>query len=132
MIPTNFSCNIEVFSSVSPSEDPLKIEQVISNILPNCEIKKTKFSISGYSKDIQSLEKIHETIKSKQLQKIYKRNFQKNMETCTTWVYLNKQAAFVDTITICEQPEESPLGPIKLILSSRHIDEIVDWLVSKN
>ena len=47
----------------------------------------------------------------------------------TTWFYLNKQAAFVEKIAICEESEESPLGPIKVILTSSRIDEIIDWFV---
>ena len=128
----NLSCEIEAYCSINPSEDPIKIEKAVSNILSNCEIKKTKFSISAYSKDLQSLEKIFETIKSNQSQKIYNRNLQKNFETNSTWIYLNKQAALVDTVVICEYAEESPLGPIKLILSSKRIEEIIEWLTSKN
>ena len=43
--------------------------------------------------------------------------------------YLNKQAAFVEQIAICEEFDESPLGPIKVSLSSSNIDRIIDWIV---
>ena len=45
--------------------------------------------------------------------------------------YLNKQAAFVEKIAICEKADESPLGPIKVILTSVYIDKIIDWIVSR-
>ena len=47
----------------------------------------------------------------------------------TTWFYLNKQAAYVDVIAICEHANESPLGPIKIILHSTEIQKVIDWLV---
>ena len=47
----------------------------------------------------------------------------------TTWFYLNKQAAFVDVIAICEEAEESPMGPIKIIMHSEDISKVIDWLV---
>jgi len=125
------SCKIEMFCSVNPSEDPKKIEKAISNIFTNSTIKTGTFSISAQSKNLKSLEIIYETIHTKQSQKIYRRNLEKNLEDDTTWFYLNKQAAFVEEIAICEEANESPLGPIKVILTSSNIDRIIDWFVSR-
>ena len=127
----SISCKIEMFCSVNPSEDPKKIKKAISNIFTNSTIKTETFSISAQSKDLKSLEIIYEAIHTKQSQKIYRRNLEKNLENDTTWFYLNKQAAFVEKIAICEEANESPLGPIKVILSSSNIDKIIDWFVSR-
>ncbi len=125
------SCKIEMLCSVNPSEDPKKIQKAISNIFPYSTIKTENFSLSSQSNDLKSLEKIYETIHTKQSQKIYRRNLEKNLENDTTWFYLNKQAAFVEKIAICEKANESPLGPIKVILTSSYIDRIIDWIVSR-
>jgi len=125
------SCKIEMLCSVNPSEDPEKIQKTISNIFPYSTIKTENFSLSSQSNDLKSLEKIYETIHTKQSQKIYRRNLEKNLENDTTWFYLNKQAAFVEKIVICEKADESPLGPIKVILTSSYIDRIIDWIVSR-
>jgi len=125
------SCKIEMLCSVNPSEDPEKIQKTISNIFPYSTIKTENFSLSSQSNDLKSLEKIYETIHTKQSQKIYRRNLEKNLENDTTWFYLNKQAAFVEKIAICEKADESPLGPIKVILTSPYIDRIIDWIVSR-
>ncbi len=126
------SCKIEMFCSINPSEDPKKIEKAISNIFTNSTIKTETFSVSAQSKNLKSLEIIYETIHTKQSQKIYRRNLEKNLENDTTWFYLNKQAAFVEKIAICEEADESPLGPIKVILTSSYIDRIIDWFVSRD
>ncbi len=128
----SISCKIEMFCSVNPSEDPKKITKAISNIFPHSTIKTENFSINAQSNDLKSLEKIYKTVHTKQSQKIYKRNLEKNLENDTTWFYLNKQAAFVEKIAICEKADESPLGPIKVILTSSNIDEIIDWIVSRD
>ena len=128
----NISCKIEIFCSVNPSEDPKKIKKAILNIFTYLDIKTEIFSISAQSKDLKSLEKIYETVHTKQSQKIYRRNLEKNLENDTTWFYLNKQAAFVEKIAICEETNESPLGPIKVILTSSYIDRIIDWIVSRD
>lgn len=128
----NISCKIEIFSSINPSEDPKKIETAILNIFSNAKIKIDGFTITSNSKDLYLLEKIYDVIHSNQSQKIYQRQLEKNLDHDSTWFYLNKQAAFVGTIALCEEAEESPLGPIKVILTSSNIDRIIDWLILKN
>jgi CRISPR-associated protein Cas8b1/Cst1 subtype I-B len=128
----SISCKIEMFCSVNPSEDPKKITKAISNIFTHFIVKTENFSISAQSNDLKSLEKIYKTIHTKQSQKIYRRNLEKNLENDTTWFYLNKQAAFVEKIAICEKADESPLGPIKVILTSSNIDEIIDWIATRD
>ena len=122
-------CKIEIFCSVNPSEDPSKVKSAISNIFPNCEIKIEKFSIKANSNDLHSLEKIYDAIDSTQSERIYQRRLEKNLENDSTWFYLNKQAAFAEKIAICEESDESPLGPIKVILTSTQIDRVIDWLI---
>ena len=128
----NISCKIEILSSINSSEDPKKIETAILNVFPDAKIKTDNFSIISNSKDLHLLEKIYDVIHSNQLQKIYQRQLEKNLENDSTWFYLNKQAAFVGTIALCEEAEESPLGPIKVILTSSNIDRIIDWLILRH
>ena len=125
----NISCKIEMFCSVNPSEVPEKIKQTIANVFPNSKIKNENYSISAVSKDLNSFEKIYETIQSNRSQKNYRRSLEQNLRDDSTWFYLNKQAAFVEKIAICEEAEESPLGPIKVVLTSSNIDGIIDWIV---
>jgi len=125
----SLKCKIEMLCSINPSEDQSKVESAILNIFPNCEILIEKFSIKGNSNDLHSLEKIHEAIHSMQSQRIYRRTLEKNLENNSTWFYLNKQAAFAEKIAICENSDESPLGPIKVVLTSTNIDRIIDWLI---
>lgn len=120
---------IEIFTPINPSEDPKKVESAILNIFPDCKLSLDQFSLKGVSKHLYSLEKIHEFIHSTQSQRIYRRTLEKHLENNFTWFYLNKQAAFVDKIAICENSDESPLGPIKIVLTSPKIDKIIEWLI---
>lgn len=89
-------------------------------------------SLEATSKTLESLLRIHEIIHSRNTQKVYGRNLKRNLIDDSTWFYLNKQAAFVDVVTLCENADESPLGPIKIILKSKHIENIIDWLISSS
>jgi uncharacterized protein len=125
----NVSCSIKILTSINRSEDTQKIETAILNIFPHLKIKKDNFSAISFSEDLHILDKIHDNIHSKQLQKIYQRQFEKNLENNSTWFYINKQAALMGTVVLCEEAEESPLGPIKIEINSSSIDRVIDWLI---
>ena len=125
----NLSCKIEMFCTVNPSESIEKIEKAISNIFPYSIINNNNLTIHAQSKELRSFEKIYQFIHNNKLQKIYLRSLEDNLQDDTTWFYLNKQAAFVEQMAICEESDESPLGPIKVTLTSSNIDAIIDWIV---
>ena len=125
----NLSCKIEMFCTINPSESIEKVEQTISNIFPYSVIKNNEYTINAISKELRSFEKIYHFIHNNKLQKNFLRSLEDNLKNDTTWFYLNKQAAFVEQIAICEEFDESPLGPIKVTLTSSNIDRIIDWIV---
>ena len=125
----SLSCKIEMFCTVNTSESIKKIEKAISNIFPYSIINNNNLSINAKSKELRSFEKIYQFIHNNKLQKNYLRSLEDHLQDDTTWFYLNKQAAFVEQIAICEESDESPLGPIKVTLTSSNIDAIIDWLV---
>jgi len=123
------SCKIDAYCPINPSEDPKKVEQAISNILDDVDISFTKESLKATSSDLESLQKIYESIHSHQSKNAYRRQLNQNLRDDSSWFYLNKQAAFANTIALCSESEESPLGPIKIVLTSKDIDVIIEWLV---
>ena len=58
------------------------------------------------------------------------RILKKNADDNSTWFYLNKQAAFVDTIALCSEADESSLGPIKIILRTNDIENTIKSIIS--
>lgn len=126
---SSLECKIELLCSLNPSEDPSKVESAVENIFPNSKIITEKFSVKGHSNDLHSLEKILEDSKSRHSQRIYRRTLEKNLNDNSTWFYFNKQAAFAEKIALCEESDESPLGPIKIVLTSTNIERIIDWLI---
>lgn len=127
MIPV-LDCKIEAYCEINPSEDPRKIEQVMLNVLDNVELKLNKDSITAVSSETESLSKIHESIQKHRSQNVYRRFLDNNLDGDETWFYLNKQAAFVNIISLCEHAEESALGPIKITIRSKNIGHVIEWL----
>ena len=118
------ACKIEAYSAVNPSEDLEKVQQAVSNVLQDMNYKYQDGSIKAISADLRSLSKIYDTIRSRKSANTYRRQLRFHMHGDTTWFYLNKQAAFVNVIALCEEAEESPLGPIKILLHSKNIEKI--------
>ena len=121
------SCKIEVYAAVNPSEDPEKVRLAVSKVIQSSDFQYKEGSIKVTSNDVESLLKIQETIKKYHSSKVYRRQMRYNTKGETTWFYLNKQAAFVDVLAICEEAEESAMGPIKVIIHSKDIEKIKDW-----
>lgn len=131
MIP-DVDCKIEAYCEVNPSEDPQKIRQLISNVLDSVEFKITENSIKASSNQIESLSKIHQSIQNHASGRVYWRFLNNNLEGNETWFYLNKQAAFVNSIALCEHANESPMGPLKIIIRSKNIERVIEWLTSED
>lgn len=123
------ACKIEAYAPVKLSEDPEKVRLAVSHVILDTNFKYEDGSIKAISKDLQSLAKIYDTIRARRVTKAYRRQMRFNTHGDTTWFYLNKQAAYVDVIALCEQADESPLGPIKILLHSTEIQKVIDWLV---
>ena len=126
------SCQIDAYCSVNPSEDPQKVEEAISNILPDMDFKFNEESLKASSKNLECLSRIYETINARKTKNVYRRQLNQNLRGDSTWFYLNKQAAFANTIALCAEAEESPMGPIKVIINSKNIDRVIEWLVTNS
>ena len=126
----NINCRIDAYCSIYPSENPQKVEQAVSNVLDGMNFKTNNDSLNATSKNLESLSKIYEIIHLRKSQKNYRRQLNQNLLGDSTWFYLNKQAAFSNVIALCSEAEESPLGPIKVILNSKNIDRVIEWLIS--
>ena len=130
MTPLNVDCKISAYCMINISEDVNKIQTAISNILTDMDGRVSGNSFIANSNNYESLTKIYETIRGNNSQNTYQRHLRTNIDKNSTWFYLNKQAAFVDVIAICNEVDESPLGPIKIVLHSENIEDVIEWLVS--
>ena len=123
-------CKISVYCTINESEDVNKVRTSISNILTDMDEKITDNSLAANSNNYESLTKIYETMRTRKTKTAYRRHLMRNMTEDSTWFYLNKQAAFANVIALCDEEDQSPLGPIEVVLHSKNIEDVIDWLVS--
>jgi len=123
-------CKVSAFCMINASEDINKVRTAISNALTDMDEKITGDTLIANSNNYESLTKIYETMRSRRSKSAYRRHLMRNMAKDSTWFYLNKQAAFANVIALCDEADESPLGPIKVVLHSKNIEDVIDWFVS--
>ena len=126
----NVDCKISVYCNINESEDVNKVKTAISNILTDMDETTDDSSFVANSSNYESLTKIYEAMRTRKTKTAYRRHLVRNMTEDSTWFYLNKQAAFANAIVLCDDESESPLGPIKIVLHSKNIEDVIDWLVS--
>ena len=124
------NCKVSAYCTINASEDVNKVRTSLSNVLTDMDEKLTGDSLIANSSNYESLTKIYETMRSRRSKSAYRRHLMRNMANDSTWFYLNKQAAFANVIALCDEADESPLGPIKVVLHSKNIEDVIDWLVS--
>jgi len=123
-------CKVSAHCTINASEDINKIRASLSNVLIDMDENLTGDSLVANSNNHESLTKIYETMRSRKTKSAYRKHLMRNLTEDSTWFYLNKQAAFANVTVLCDEADESPLGPIKVVLHSTNIEDVIDWLVS--
>ena len=126
----NQKTTIQIFCEINSSEDPEKVKLAVNNIFPDLTLEVTDTDITGKSNNIQILSQISKSIHENNIKKTYQRILKNNSNSDSSWFYLNKQAAFVNTVALCSEANESSLGPIKVILRSNDIEQVIESIVN--
>jgi predicted RNA binding protein with dsRBD fold (UPF0201 family) len=121
---------IIVQTYINPSEETKKVSFAMKNIFPNSEIMLKDNKLYFSTERFEELKKIRDQIKSKAIFAVLKKILYNNQKMNMTSFLLNKQAAFSGVVAIIEEEEESPLGPIKITIKNKDIEEIIKWFES--
>lgn len=123
-------CSVGGRCRLWPSEDEARVLAALSAVLPGAEVS----SGGGYAAAAGSgpgpLSRIRETAASRRSGRAYLRQMRANLDGDSTWLYLNKQAAAAGAVALCDDPSQSPLGPITVTLRSPRVADVMAWLAS--
>ena len=126
----DYNVQLKVETVLNPSEDPEKVRKCILNVANGCDPTEKSGSLEATCTGILSLHHIRVGIRSKSSSAVLTKILERNRKGNQSWFYLNKQAAYSGVISLVERYEESPLGPIKVTITSKNLDKVTEWLLS--
>lgn len=82
----------------------------------------------GKSSQIESLSMVYEQTRARRSVSVLRRMLLHNLESNTTFLLLNKQAAAAGVVSLIDRESESPLGGIRIEIQCHPIQQVIDWL----
>ncbi|MHA2369327.1 MAG: RNA-binding domain-containing protein [Candidatus Hodarchaeales archaeon] len=122
---------LQVDAQIHPTEIEERVTAAITNIFPDIELQVRTDWISSKTENWDDLLYFSELLEKQRVLDAARRMVLDHLSGNTTRFLLNKQAAYVGKINFCETEEESPMGPLFVVLSSEQINELLDRIVPK-
>jgi len=125
---------VEATVEVRPSEDIEKVKTALSKVITGpidvVETGQNRFNLHLQSNQRSSLEKLKMIIQRDRIRTAARAVLNRHIEGETLEVYLNKQVAYAGHVSFSQPEGESPLGPIRLVIRSSNLNNVVNWLTS--
>jgi len=123
---------VRVEAEVRPTEDPEKVVRAVRNLV-DVELKVVELPelyklVVGESSSVDSLRRLHAALRQERILDAARSYMLKNRRGNSLELKLHKQAAYAGHISLVTYDDESPLGPIRVIIASDKINDIIDWL----
>jgi predicted RNA binding protein with dsRBD fold (UPF0201 family) len=128
---TSEQIDIVAEAQVKQSESKEKVAKALSNLFGSSgELRFEEDRVLFLSSDTSSLQFLRDQFRDRHVRAAARRLLLTNSDegSLQTVLLLNKQAATVSVAALCDDPSESPLGPIVLRIRSENLKELIDWL----
>jgi len=121
---------------VNPTESEEKVKTAVTNVLGNASITikpESKVSILiAECRGQDSLIKLRNLLRNDRIRDAARRVLFHSIRGDTIVFCLNKQVAFAGHISFSEETAESPLGPIRVTITSDNPRQLIEWLAEKS
>ncbi len=120
---------------VNPTEDVEKVKAAVCNMLGNVSITVKPEGKGGVlvaeASGQDSLVKLRRLLRSDRIRDAARKALFHSIRGGTISFCLNKQVAYVGHVSFSEETGESPLGPIRVTVTSANPRQLVEWLAEK-
>lgn len=123
---------VMVSTPLKRSEDHGKVRAAMENVLGigvSLEERDGQIHFIGF--DEECLYPLYKALRKRRTLAVARRLLLNQAEEGKTRILLNKQAAFVGTLVLCEDEVESPLGPIEMTIETKNLDSFIDWFAGE-
>ena len=127
---------IQAETTVNPTETEEKVKAAVNNLFGNLTFtsqpagKQTLLTATATGQD--SLIKFRNLLRSDRIRDASRKFLFKKIRGNTISFCLNKQVANAGHVSFCEENAESPLGPIKVTVTSEAPRQLIEWLAQKS
>ncbi|MGB9622977.1 MAG: RNA-binding domain-containing protein [Candidatus Bathyarchaeia archaeon] len=126
--------SVQISAKVHASESSSKVSKAIENVsggVKPIKVEEDGFIIFSYDSEA-ALHNLFRKIRERRVIAVARRLLLKGVVGGTTTIMINKQVAFSGGIVLCEEEDESPLGPIYMKIESSNISKVIDWLAGSD
>jgi predicted RNA binding protein with dsRBD fold (UPF0201 family) len=145
---SSFAVSIRLHASIAPSEDPEKVLKAARNVLGECSYSvetrggagtegdggsstgRVEAWVTLSSTDTHCLQRIHDQLRDRHVRDAARRLLLRGRRDSRLTLLLNRQAAFVGVVVVCNSVLESPLGPMVLEIDCDRAEGLIDWLTA--
>jgi len=126
---------VHIEAEINPTEGEDKVKTAVTNVLGNASITiepsgKTSV-LTAEAKGQDSLLKLRNVLRTDRIRDAARKAFFRSLRGNTISFCLNKQVAFAGHISFSEETAESPLGPIRVTITSDNPRQLIEWLAEK-
>ncbi|MCE4614368.1 MAG: hypothetical protein F7B60_02390 [Desulfurococcales archaeon] len=117
-------------AEVRPTEDAERVREALDNIFDG------QASIEGgmvklACKSLSCLSKLHLKLRQQRILDTARSVLRKSTYGEYIEFMLNKQAAYAGKVSFVTDPNESPMGPIRVLIKHPDPGEVIDWLAPR-
>jgi hypothetical protein len=122
-------------TEINPTEDEEKVEAAVCNVLGKVSVTikpqgKGSF-LTAEASGQDSLVKLRSLLRTDRIRDAARKALFHSIRGNTISFCLNKQVAFAGHISFSEETAESPLGPIRVTITSDNPRQLIEWLAEK-
>ncbi|MBR9679819.1 MAG: hypothetical protein GOU99_02085 [Candidatus Altiarchaeota archaeon] len=116
--------DITVSAKIMLTESESKLRMALENLFPEIRMERKGASLIGTGKT-GSLEYLKRLVWIKRVLDTVRSQLIKNLENDSTYLFLNKQAAFARKLGICDKGSDI-LGEIELKITGNNLEKFID------
>lgn len=127
---------VHVETEINPTETEEKVKTAVFNILGGKvsvtvkpDLKGSVFIAEASGQD--SLVKLRNLLRTDRIRDASRKALFHSIRGNSICFCLNKQVAFAGHVSFSEETAESPLGPIRVTITSETPQQLVEWLAEK-